>query len=121
MKSLSRLLPVLLLATAILAGASYAQRGRMPSPQARADTLAKALALNDAQKAKVLAIFTAQDDSMKAVFAAHQGDRAAMREAMQAIRSDTDAKMKAVLTDDQYSAWLNRRQGLGRGRPGGGR
>ncbi len=121
MKSLSRLLPVLLLATAILAGTSYAQRGRMPSPQARADTLAKALALNDAQKAKVLAIFTAQDDSMKAVFAAHRGDRAAMREAMQAIRSDTDAKMKAVLTDDQYSAWLNRRQGMGRGRPGGGR
>lgn len=86
------------------------------SPSKRVERMAKALTLDDKQKAELLAYYTQQDSLRKANRPQHgqmkEGERpakpteeqmAARKAEFEAQRAEEDAKLKSILTEDQYA------------------
>ena len=109
MKSLTHRL-LILTAMALVAGllqVAFAQpQGRqMMSPQQRADTLGKQLALDSVTVAKIAAIYEKSQKLMTAKREELQGDMDAMRSAMAEIREKTNKEIIALLTEEQVKKY----------------
>lgn len=94
--------------------AAQAQEKDRKTPQERAklrtEHMAKELALSPEQQAKVEAINLKYADQVEAVRAEREAERTAKRDAAEAMHAAHDAEMKAVLTADQYTKWVAKKQ-----------
>lgn len=94
--------------------AAQAQEKDRKTPQERAklrtEHMTKELALSPEQQAKVEAINLKYADRVEAVRAEREAERTAKRDAAEAMHAAHDAEMKAVLTADQYTKWVAKKQ-----------
>ena len=94
--------------------AAQAQEKDRKTPQERAklrtEHMTKELELSPEQQAKVEAINLKYADRVEAVRAEREAERTAKREAAEAMHAAHDAEMKAVLTADQYTKWVAKKQ-----------
>ncbi len=102
---------------AVLAGmtlAAQAQEKDRKTPEERAkvrtERMTKELALSPEQQAKVEAINLKYADQAEVIRAEREAERTAKREAAEAMHAAHDAEMKAVLTADQYTKWVAKKQ-----------
>ena len=100
------------LASMTLAAQAQEKEKRTPQERAKARTehMTKELALSPDQQAKVEAINLKYADQVEAVRSEREAERTAKREAAKAMHDAHDAEMKAVLTADQYTKWVAKKQ-----------
>lgn len=103
---------VAVLASMTLAAQAQEKDKKTPQERAKARTehMTKALALSPEQQAKVEAINLKYADQVEAVRSEREAERTAKREAAKAMHDAHDAEMKAVLTADQYTMWVAKKQ-----------
>ncbi len=103
---------VAVLASMTLAAQAQEKEKRTPQERAKARTehMTKELALSPEQQAKVEAINLKYADQVEAVRSEREAERTAKREAAKAMHDAHDAEMKAVLTADQYTKWVAKKQ-----------
>lgn len=103
---------VAVLASMTLAAQAQEKDKKTPQERAKARTehMTKELALSPEQQAKVEAINLKYADQVEAVRSEREAERTAKREAAKAMHDAHDAEMKAVLTADQYTMWVAKKQ-----------
>lgn len=103
---------VAVLASMTLAAQAQEKDKKTPQERAKARTehMTKELALSPEQQAKVEAINLKYADQVEAVRSEREAERTAKREAAKAMHDAHDAEMKAVLTADQYTKWVAKKQ-----------
>lgn len=105
---------MIIAALASMTVAAQAQEKDRKTPQERAklrtEHMTKELELSPEQQAKVEAINLKYADRVEAVRAEREAERTAKREAAEAMHAAHDAEMKAVLTADQYTKWVAKKQ-----------
>ena len=109
---MKKLMIVAALASMTLAAQAQEKEKRTPQERAKARTehMTKELALSPDQQAKVEAINLKYADQVEAVRSEREAERTAKREAAKAMHDAHDAEMKAVLTADQYTKWVAKKQ-----------
>ncbi|MBL7955372.1 MAG: hypothetical protein JNJ91_10060 [Flavobacteriales bacterium] len=109
---MKKLMIVAVLASMTLAAQAQEKEKRTPQERAKARTehMTKELALSPEQQAKVEAINLKYADQVEAVRSEREAERTAKREAAKAMHDAHDAEMKAVLTADQYTKWVAKKQ-----------
>jgi len=105
---------MIIAALASMTVAAQAQEKDRKTPQERAklrtEHMTKELELSPEQQAKVEAINLKYADRVEAVRAEREAERTAKRDAAEAMHGAHDAEMKAVLTADQYTKWVAKKQ-----------
>lgn len=105
---------MIIAALASMTLAAQAQEKDKKTPQERAkmrtEHMAKELGLSPEQQAKVEAINLKYADQVEAVRSEREAERTAKREAAKAMHDAHDAEMKAVLTAEQYTKWVAKKQ-----------
>jgi len=105
---------MIIAALASMTVAAQAQEKDRKTPQERAklrtEHMTKELELSPEQQAKVEAINLKYADRVEAVRAEREAERTAKRDAAEAMHAAHDAEMKAVLTADQYTKWVAKKQ-----------
>ncbi len=94
-------------------GRGQGMRGEMPDSAGFArhmDRLSADLKLDEKQKVRVAELERAHLQTMEKERNNRQADRTAHTEAMQQLRKQHEADMKKVLTEEQYTLWLEGRQ-----------
>lgn len=109
---MKKLMIVALLASMTVAAQAQEKDRKTPQERAklRTEHMAKELALSPEQQAKVEAINLKYADQVEAVRAEREAERTAKRDAAEAMHAAHDAEMKAVLTADQYTKWVAKKQ-----------
>jgi periplasmic protein CpxP/Spy len=109
---MKKLMIVAVLASMTLAAQAQEKEKRTPQERAKARTehMTKELALSPEQQAKVEAINLKYADQVEAMRSEREAERTAKREAAKAMHDAHDAEMKAVLTADQYTKWVAKKQ-----------
>lgn len=109
---MKKLMIVAVLASMTLAAQAQEKDKKTPQERAKARTehMTKELALSPEQQAKVEAINLKYADQVEAVRSEREAERTAKREAAKAMHDAHDAEMKAVLTADQYTKWVAKKQ-----------
>jgi periplasmic protein CpxP/Spy len=109
---MKKLMIVAVLASMTLAAQAQEKEKRTPQECAKARTehMTKELALSPEQQAKVEAINLKYADQVEAMRSEREAERTAKREAAKAMHDAHDAEMKAVLTADQYTKWVAKKQ-----------
>jgi periplasmic protein CpxP/Spy len=109
---MKKLMIIAVLASMTLATQAQEKDRKTPEERAklRTEHMTKELALSPEQQAKVEAINLKYADQVEAVRSEREAERTAKREAAKAMHDAHDAEMKAVLTADQYTKWVAKKQ-----------
>ncbi len=109
---MKKLMIIALLASMTVAAQAQEKDRKTPQERAklRTEHMTKELALSPEQQAKVEAINLKYADQVEAVRAEREAERTAKRDAAEAMHAAHDAEMKAVLTADQYTKWVAKKQ-----------
>jgi protein CpxP len=109
---MKKLMIIALLASMTVAAQAQEKDRKTPQERAklRTEHMTKELELSPEQQAKVEAINLKYADRVEAVRAEREAERTAKREAAEAMHAAHDAEMKAVLTADQYTKWVAKKQ-----------
>jgi periplasmic protein CpxP/Spy len=109
---MKKLMIVAIMASMTLAAQAQEKEKRTPQERAKARTehMTKELALSPEQQAKVETINLKYADQVEAMRSEREAERTAKREAAKAMHDAHDAEMKAVLTADQYTKWVAKKQ-----------
>lgn len=109
---MKKLMIIALLASMTVAAQAQEKDRKTPQERAklRTEHMTKELELSPEQQAKVEAINLKYADQVEAVRAESEAERTAKREAAEAMHAAHDAEMKAVLTADQYTKWVAKKQ-----------
>lgn len=109
---MKKLMIIALLASMTVAAQAQEKDRKTPQERAklRTEHMTKELALSPEQQAKVEAINLKYADRVEAVRAEREAERTAKRDAAEAMHAAHDAEMKAVLTADQYTKWVAKKQ-----------
>ncbi len=99
---------VFVLALAICAQLTFAQRGQM-DPEKRAERvsadLKQALTLDDATTKKIYDLELARTQEAVKIRDKNAGDRDAMRESMKGVNEKFQTSIKGILTEDQFKKY----------------
>jgi len=113
----------LMLMGLLITSSAYAQPARMdPQQMAKKQTelMKKELDLSEEQLTQIEDLNTTSADQMKELRTQRQNQRTAAREQMIALRDQREEKLKEILSDDQWTSWVEVRQELRRTHRGDG-